>query len=108
MTPPSMRKSLPVMNAPSGRCASPTSPGVPARNAPSGTQKHFDRPALVHRPVGVGHLFEGQRKVENPSGIDGSVPCQINQLGQISAHGCRAPMQVNVGEEELLPSSSTP
>jgi hypothetical protein len=36
----------------------------------SGTQQRLDRAAFVHGAVALGHLFEGQRQVEDSAGID--------------------------------------
>src|SRR5262249_32769464 len=68
----------------------------------SWTQKGFDRTALIHRPISLGHLIEWQDEVQNLAGIDFSFPYEIDQLRQIAAYWRRPAMEVHMGIEERL------
>src|SRR6478752_2726452 len=50
-------------------------------------QQHLGRTALIHRLVPLGCLVEGQREVEDDAGVDLAVPDELDQLGQVGAHG---------------------
>src|SRR5438094_7220734 len=66
-------------------------------------QERLDRAALVHGAVAFGHLVEGQGQVEDLAGVDPSLAHQIDQLGEVAAHGGRATVQMDVGVEQLRP-----
>src|SRR5437899_10374863 len=70
----------------------------------SWTQQRLDRATLIHRAVTVRDLLERQRQVEDLAGIDLVLPHEVDQLGQVAAHGGRATVEVDVREEQLLPS----
>src|SRR5438128_9346704 len=64
-------------------------------------QQRLDRPALVHRTIPFGHLFERQPEVEDLAGINLAIPDQINQLGQEAPHRRGTAEQVNLRVEQL-------
>src|SRR5215470_2315912 len=68
-----------------------------------GLQKRLDRATLVHGAVTFRHLCQRQRQIEDLAGIDRSILDEIDQLRQETAHRRGAAVQVNVGEEQLLP-----
>src|SRR5437667_141745 len=69
----------------------------------SWTQQRLDRATLIHRAVTLRDLLERQRQVEDLAGIDLALPHEVDQLGQVAAHGGRATVEVDVREEQLLP-----
>src|SRR3954470_15614717 len=79
--------------------------GVPMSNllCASGVQERLDRAAFVHRAVSLPHLLEGQRQVEDLAGVDLPARHQLDQLGEKAPHRGGATVEVDVGEEELLP-----
>src|SRR3954469_12359803 len=68
----------------------------------SGTQQGLDRAALVHRAVALGCLVQWQSEVEDLAGVDRAVADELDQSGQEPPHRCRAAVQVDVAEEQLL------
>src|SRR5437867_12771863 len=70
----------------------------------SWTQQRLDRATLIHRAVTVRDLLERQRQVEDLAGIDLALPHEVDQLGQVAAYGGRSTVEVDVREEQLLPS----
>src|SRR5437867_3929824 len=70
----------------------------------SWTQQRLDRATLIHRAVTLRDLLERQRQVEDLAGIDLALPHEVDQLGQVAAYGGRATVEVDVREEQLLPS----
>src|SRR5438128_3165858 len=70
--------------------------------SPSWSQQRLDRAALIHCAVGFRHLVERQGDVEDLPRVDLPVPHQLDQLGQVAAHGSRTTVKVDVGEEQLL------
>src|SRR5437773_3752867 len=70
----------------------------------SWTQQRLDRATLIHRAVTVRDLLERQRQVEDLAGIDLALPREVDQRGQVAAYGGRATVEVDVREEQLLPS----
>src|SRR5947208_4192312 len=68
----------------------------------SWTQQRLDRATLIHHAVTLRHLLERQRQVEDLAGIDLTLPHEVDQLGQVAAHGGRATVEVDVREEQLL------
>src|SRR5574337_1237491 len=68
----------------------------------SRTQQRLDRAALVHRAITLRNLLERQSQVEDLAWIDLPIQHQVDELGQVAAHGSRAAMEVHVLEEELL------
>ena len=67
----------------------------------SGHQQRLDRTAFVHRAVAFRHLIERQRQVEDLAGVDLPAQNQVDQVGQVAAHGGGATVQVHAGEEQL-------
>src|SRR6478736_6313403 len=64
-------------------------------------QQHLGRTALIHRLVPLGCLVEGQREVEDDAGVDLAIPDELDQLGQVGAHGSGPAVQVHAREEQL-------
>src|SRR5712691_12704319 len=94
----------------------PATPG-PAPRAPASHVRAFrdigvgggsraaqalDGAALVHGPVALCGLIEGQLKVEDPAGVDLAVPDQAEQLGQEPAYRRGTAKHVHFGVEKLL------
>src|SRR5689334_16858384 len=67
-----------------------------------GAEQALDDAALVHGSVALGGLIEGQLKVEDPAGIDRTVPDQAEQIGQEPAYRRGTAEQVHLGVEQLL------
>jgi hypothetical protein len=57
---------------------------------------------LVHRLIPGGGLLERQLEVVDPAGVDLAIPDQVDEPRQEAAYGCRAAVQVDVAEEQLL------
>src|SRR5206468_746322 len=74
------------------------------KSVASWTQQRLDRATLIHRAVTLRNLLERQRQVEDLAGIDLARPHEVDQLGQVAAYGGRTTVEVDVREEELLPS----
>ncbi|GAA2568447.1 hypothetical protein GCM10010398_67780 [Streptomyces fimbriatus] len=66
-----------------------------------------DGAALVHRPVALGDLVqgegEGEGEVEDLARVDPALEDAADQVGQVAAYGGGAAAQADVGEEQLLP-----
>src|SRR5437868_6040063 len=58
-------------------------------------KQRFDRPALVHRAIAFGDLFERQCEVEDLARIDLLVPHQFDQMGQKAAYGRGAAVEMD-------------
>src|SRR5579884_2980621 len=64
-------------------------------------QQRFDGAALVHSAVALRHLREGQLQVKDLARVDFLVPYEVDQRGQVAAHGSGTAVEVNVGEEQF-------
>src|SRR5207253_2500665 len=65
-------------------------------------QQRLNRSALVHSAVALRHLLQGQFQVENLAGMYLALPDSVNEVRQEAAHRCRAAMQMDFREEQLL------
>src|SRR3984893_19606225 len=68
----------------------------------SGAEQGLDGAALVHRPVALGGLVEGQGQVEHLARVDDPVLDKADQVGQEPADRGGAAVQVHLGVEKLL------
>ena len=76
--------------------------GLLLRVVGSDGEEGLDGASFVHRPVAVGDLVERECEVEDLAGVDGAVRDQVDELGQESAHGGGAAVEVGVAEEQLI------
>ena len=54
---------------------------LPRVVVPSRAQQHLDCTTLVHRPVGLCHLFKGQGQVEHLAGVDAALNDAVDEIG---------------------------
>src|SRR5438132_171235 len=68
----------------------------------SRSQQGLDGATFIHRTIALGDLFEGEREVEDLSGIDLPVPHEVDEVRQEAPHWRRAAVEVDVREEQTL------
>ncbi len=62
-------------------------------------QQRFDGPALVHGAVAFSHLIERKRQVEDPAGVDLTVPHEVDKFWEVAPHRRGTAVEMDVGEE---------
>src|SRR5690242_6666052 len=61
-------------------------PAVPCQGDESGGEQGLDRAALVHGPVALGDLVQGQVEIEDQARVDVAGQDPVDQVGQVAAH----------------------
>src|SRR3954470_11544150 len=68
----------------------------------SGAEQCLDGAAFVHGAVALGGVVEGEGEVEDLARLDGAVRDELDELGQETADGGGAAVEVGCGEEQLV------
>src|SRR5215210_755968 len=67
-------------------------------------EQHLDRPPAIHRVVPSRRFVERQLEIEHLARVDQAVPDQVDKLGEEASNRCRATVEMDMAEEELVAS----